>query len=121
MSKKRFPSYAAAEAAAMAADKRATCLAIALGEVLAGTVQWFDAPLPDGRRARFGLVRPTAPHGGIVIVQQGIVTASYLDEWADEMRRHAGHGSADCQAVLPALDEMLRARSAQLWGATKTG
>lgn len=86
MGKKRihtFSTWADAESAYERASKQAGALDVALGDLVRGAVKWIDGEQPR----KIGLCKLSAPHGGVVIlVEQKMVGALYLDEWLNRVQ-----------------------------------
>lgn len=91
-----------------ATDRTLAATRIALKDVLAGDVQWFDHPACEGQ---VGLVRPTSASGGVVIVcLNGDPQVKYLDSWVSELRRNAEIIGGDYHDWMELANKVLEAR-----------
>lgn len=91
-----------------AADRSLAATRIALKDVLAGDVQWFDHHACDGQ---VGLVRPTSASGGVVIVVlDGDPRVQYLDSWVSDLRHKAEIIGGDYHDWVELADRVLEAR-----------
>jgi hypothetical protein len=84
MAKRKFKSWAFAEEAYAHETKSAGLLQMALSDVLAGKVDWVS----EEGGLKVGVSRLDAPHGGIVVLlEDGIASAQYVDDWASWIGR----------------------------------
>ena len=91
MGKRKFESWAMAEAAYDRASKEGSVLMLALTDVLHKEVEWLS------EKPMVGVSRLAAPHGGIVVfMEKGMpANAFYLDAWCDDIEKRPAPASSN--------------------------